>query len=172
MFLTYYLETVMGVPKDSQNRGCFEYAMAVMKMCDIIHMRHTQLWLRFNFIFNLTTYARAQKKLLGLIHGLTKKVLKDKKEEFARGKQPTAVKITAEDNKDSKDNIIEGLSYGQSVGLKDDIDTEDIGEKKRLAFLDLLLESSRNGSLITDSEIQNQVDTIMFEVCYKSLSSI
>lgn len=60
---------------------------------------------------------------------------------------------------------MEGLSFGQSANLKDDLDVDenDVGEKKRLAFLDLLLESAENGALISDEEIKNQVDTIMFE---------
>ncbi|XP_043579130.1 cytochrome P450 4g15-like [Bombus pyrosoma] len=46
----------------------------------------------------------------------------------------------------------------------DDIDENDIGEKKRFAFLDLLLELSRNGAKSTDQKIQKEVDTIMFEI--------
>lgn len=63
--------------------------------------------------------------------------------------------------------VVEGLSFGQSAGLKDDLDVDDndVGEKKRLAFLDLLIESGQNGVVLSDTEIKEQVDTIMFEVC-------
>lgn len=46
----------------------------------------------------------------------------------------------------------------------DDIDENGIGEKKRFALLDLLLELSRNGAKLTDQEIRKEIDTIMFEV--------
>lgn len=57
-------------------------------------------------------------------------------------------------------------SFGQAAGLKDDLDVDDndVGEKKRMAFLDLMLESAQNGVVMNDNDIKEEVDTIMFEV--------
>lgn len=164
-----------------------------MKMCDILHARHRSLWLRANWIFNLTDLAKQQMKLLGTIHGLTMKVIRNKKNAFKMGTRGSLARteinatgfgegFTEFRHPDPVDDAtapaatmkakptattsVEGLSFGQSSGLKDDLDVEnegadDVGEKKRLAFLDLLLESAQNGALITDKEIKEQVDTIM-----------
>lgn len=148
--------------------------VAVMKMCDILHARHRSLWLRADWIFNLTNLAKQQIKLLSTIHGLTMKVIRSKKNAFksgARGSLASTEINTKGFGNDFQEfrstTTVEGLSFGQSSGLKDDLDVEndnyDVGEKKRLAFLDLLLESAQNGALISDKEIKEQVDTIMFE---------
>uniref|UniRef100_A0A182W5Z8 Uncharacterized protein n=1 Tax=Anopheles minimus TaxID=112268 RepID=A0A182W5Z8_9DIPT len=166
------LETAMGVSKKTQDQSGYDYAMAVMKMCDILHLRHRKMWLYPDLFFNLTQYAKKQVKLLDTIHSLTKKVIRNKKAAFdkgTRGSLATTSINTSDIEKPKSDtgktSTVEGLSFGQSANLKDDLDVEenDVGEKKRLAFLDLLLESAENGALISDEEIKNQVDTIMFE---------
>ncbi|EGI61202.1 PREDICTED: cytochrome P450 4g15 [Acromyrmex echinatior] len=159
------LETAMGVSKSTQDRSGFEYAMAVMKMCDILHLRHTKVWLRPDWLFNLTKYGKDQIRLLEIIHGLTKKVIARKKQEFKNGKRNVIDESKNSNGKTIKSTSVEGLSFGQAAGLKDDLDIEDndVGEKKRQAFLDLLMEAGQNGTVLTDEEVKEQVDTIMFE---------
>lgn len=160
----------MGVSKKTQDQSGYDYAMAVMKLCDILHLRHTKLWFRPDIIFNLTNTAKYQEKLINVIHSLTRKVIQRKKADFEKGirgstaEVPDELKTQKYENNVASKTTVEGTSYGQSAGLKDDLDVDDdVGEKKRMAFLDLMIEASQNGVVINDEEIKEQVDTIMFE---------
>lgn len=145
--------------------------MAVMKMCDILHLRMRNFWLRPEKIFSFTSHSTEQEKLLNVIHGLTKRVIKSKTDAFKKGTRgslaTTTIKTENTGNTINRNvTSVEGLSFGQSSGLKDDLDVDDsndIGEKKRAAFLELLLENAENGGPIGVDEIREQVNTIMFE---------
>ncbi|XP_044594329.1 cytochrome P450 4g15-like [Cotesia glomerata] len=156
------LETVMGVSKSSQGPSGYDYVLAVLRMCDILHLRHTRFWLRSDLIFNFTKHGKNQAKMLNLIHSLSKNVIHRKKMDYDAGKRNF---IETTDNKDAKVTSVNGLSFGQSAGLRDDLDVDDndIAEKKRLPFLDRLMEASQKENILTEQEISDQVNTIMFE---------
>uniref|UniRef100_A0A336M0R6 CSON009665 protein n=1 Tax=Culicoides sonorensis TaxID=179676 RepID=A0A336M0R6_CULSO len=162
------LQTAMGAVK--REKSGFEYAMAVMKMCDILHLRHYKVWLRSDTIFKLAGWQKEQNRLLNIIHGLTGSVLDERRARFnknlSEGKlpSPSLSEIIANDNAMQKD--AKKTPAKKSTGLRDDLDDldeNDVGEKRRLAFLDLMLETAHYTNQISDEEIKNQVDTIMFE---------
>lgn len=166
------LETAMGSNRTGENKEGFDYAMAVMKMCDILHSRQMKIHLRMDPIFNMTKTKKEQERLLGIIHGLTRKVVKQKKELFeknlAEGKlpSPSLSEIIGKEEEHSPTKTEEPVVISQGSMLRDDldaIDENDIGEKRRLAFLDLMIETANNGADLSDEEIKEEVDTIMFE---------
>ncbi|CAB0030573.1 unnamed protein product [Trichogramma brassicae] len=160
------LETAMGVRGTQKEKSSFDYAVAVMKMCNIIHQRQYNFLLRLDSMFQFTAFAKKQKQYLDTIHGLTKRVIKKRKAEVTETKEDS--KTMQEIVKDMRDQKEENTndSFSKMKYVRDDldeIDENDIGEKRRLAFLDLMLELRKNGAQMTDEEIKEEVDTIMFE---------
>lgn len=136
----------------------------LFRLCDILHKRHRTFYYRFNALFKFTLLKLKQDKLISIVHGLTGKVFRNKKEMFtknmAEGNVPQPTFADVINNNNEVDIPL------KSEGLRDDLDEQDqndVGIKRRLAFLDLMIESAYHGAELTDSEIKEEVDTIMFE---------
>jgi cytochrome P450 len=128
-------ETAMGVQVNAMKHSDSEYVKSVYGISDIMLYRMFHPYLHPDFIFNLSSKGRQHKKYLSILHGFTRKVIQERKEKLTSG------------------NVQQELSEEDKL----------LGKKKRLAFLDLLLEAnkkSENG--LTDEEIREEVDTFMF----------
>lgn len=104
---------------------------AVMKMCDILHARHVKVYLRFDALFNMTKIKEKQEKLLNTIHGLTKRVIKEKKKLFEENYQKGNVPTPSLSEIIADDYVVPSNPEKNAEGLRDDlddIDENDVGE--------------------------------------------
>ncbi|KAI4464348.1 cytochrome p450 family 4 [Holotrichia oblita] len=129
-------ESAMGVNINAMFNDDNEYVKCVYEISDIIFWKSLRPYIPL-FIFNLFPSGRKLKKNLKILHGFSEKVISDRKK-LLKDKQ---------DNK-SHNNVIE---------------EEVLGLRKRLSFLDLLIEASEDGKVLNDIDIRQEVDTFMFE---------
>ncbi|XP_068216119.1 cytochrome P450 4C1-like [Palaemon carinicauda] len=132
-------ETAMGCTVSAQEDQDSEYVKTLTKLTRLFRLRISKLWLHIPFIFKLLGYAKQQEEYLAILHGFTIKAIRERRKMYESQKKTNADVNT------------------------DKCDMEFRGKKKLLAFLDLLLEYSDNGNVLTDKEIQEEVDTFMFE---------
>lgn len=94
---------------------------------------------RVEFIYRFTDMYHQEQKVLKILHNFTHSVIVSRKQELATESEKVKQTLnTSEEN--------------------------EMGIKKKTAFLDLLLQSSVGGQPLSNEDIREEVDTFMFEV--------
>ncbi|XP_046463634.1 cytochrome P450 4C1-like [Daphnia pulex] len=133
-------ETAMGRHVNAQGKSDSDYVQAVYKVTRIIQARQTRPWLQIEWLFRLLPVGLEQKRCLSILHGFTDQVIRERKLEYKLQK--------AKEEKETE-RIADNDNF--------------IPKKSRLAFLDLLIEASQDGKVLSDLDIREEVDTFMFE---------
>uniref|UniRef100_A0A182VPL0 Uncharacterized protein n=2 Tax=Anopheles merus TaxID=30066 RepID=A0A182VPL0_ANOME len=129
-------ESAMGTKVNAQINSTSDYVLAVKEITNLIQLRFYDFLIRYDIFFRLSANARKQRKVLQVLHSYTDSVIKGRRQQLA--------------------------SIQQS-GAQEEASDQDLGIKKRMAFLDMLLQSTIDGRPLTDLEIREEVDTFMFE---------
>lgn len=99
--------------------------------------RSTDAFLRYDFFFKRSKNYEKQTEALKIIHGFSRDVARQK-----RAKMET-------------------METDEQTGT---FDSDDVGLRKREVFIDILLKSTIDGKPLTDSEICEEIDNLMFAV--------
>ncbi|XP_042869049.1 cytochrome P450 4c3-like [Penaeus japonicus] len=129
-------ETAMGRVIGAQDDNESQYVKAVYRIGALVQLRQARPWLQPDILFKLSGYQKEHDACLKLLHDFAYETIRNRRKEYLEWKR-TKSQTSAED--------------------------EAIGKKKRLAFLDLLLEYSEEVSRLSDEDIREEVDTFMFE---------
>ncbi|CAH0550246.1 unnamed protein product [Brassicogethes aeneus] len=128
--LDFICETAMGTKINALENDS-EFLKAVFELPQLITYRTYTPLLHNDFIFKFTQLKKKQDKLLSIVHGFSRKVIREKREKLQNNNQ--LKKRTSEEEKI-------------------------MGRKERKAFLDLLLEGN---TMLSDEEIRQEVDTFV-----------
>ncbi|CAG4966752.1 unnamed protein product [Colias eurytheme] len=128
-------QTAMGISMDQVAESeKRKYFEAIHTVGECIVRRLCRIWYYSSFVYNRTSLGKAEAKALVNLHAFTNKVIRERK------------------------------AYLEDKNILEMTDSEEIygGNKGRLAMLDLLLQSEKEGNIDLDG-IREEVDTFMFE---------
>ncbi|CAG9824979.1 unnamed protein product [Phaedon cochleariae] len=123
-------ESTMGVSLNAQRHNQSEYVFAVKELCRIEVDRTFSPFKMYDLLYPLSRDYYKEKKYVKILHDQTDFVIRTRKAELEK-----------------------------NGGEKTDEEAEETGMKKKMAFLDLMLQARVDGQALSDQEIREEVDT-------------
>lgn len=133
----------------------------IRRIGEIVQNRQAKPWLHPDVLFRLSSLYKEHQHCIDILHGFSYRVIRERKAELSDQNN--------NNNNNNNDGDTKNLNLQNDDELYSQYETLDFPRKKRLAFLDLLIEASQNGTVLTDEDIREEVDTFMFEVCIRTI---
>lgn len=137
-------ETAMGIEFNSMDKKNSEYVKAVVRVSEIAALRFVKAWMRPNLIFSLF-YSELKKEFhdrIKVMHDFTNRIINKRRDQLIS--EGDGLKKISDDDVNSQAEV-------------------DMGIKKKMALLDVLLQSTVDGKGLSNEDIREEVDTFMFE---------
>jgi len=134
-------ETAMATSVDAQLNEESEFTRSLKIVSDAILVRAFKPWLFPNIVFNMSPLGRKYHEHVDYINNFVDKVITTKKKALEQGKEEKPNPKSSE--QETEENYF--------------------GTKKRLVFLDLILQYAKEYSIhLTDKDVRDEVNTFMF----------
>ncbi|KAK5647779.1 hypothetical protein RI129_002671 [Pyrocoelia pectoralis] len=136
-------EATMNTPVNAQFASNSEYVSSVKEMCAIVFRRFHNPLKRWNTFYKFSKDYQKERRALNILHEYSNSVINKRREELRESKLHHSF-----------------------------MSEDEIGIRKKMVFLDLLLDSEIDGKPLPHNMIREEVDTFMFEGHDTSTSAI
>lgn len=116
--------------------------LILFRMSELIFDRIFSILHQYPKIYALTPAAKRSREVIKILHAFTNKVITDRRKQIEKN----------------------GFSFNNNSS--NDINADEIYGKTKLSFLDMLLNATIDGKPLSNTDIREEVDTFMFEVCF------
>lgn len=130
-------ETAMGLSVNAQTEESSEYAKCIHDITYLVNARAFTPLYNIEWIYKRTKMHKDEQAILKVLHGHTDSVIKTRR-----------LKLQEEADKKEVGGVAEN--------------EDDFGRKKKVPFLDMLLQSTIDGRPLNDKELRDEVSTFMF----------
>uniref|UniRef100_A0A1B0DLX0 Uncharacterized protein n=1 Tax=Phlebotomus papatasi TaxID=29031 RepID=A0A1B0DLX0_PHLPP len=123
----------MGTSMESQLNRNSEYVEGVKEITDILHKRMYNALLRIEFFYRLSKSGKREREIVKTLHKWTDRIIEKRRQD-----------------------LLEGLASRKVQG------NAEVGQKDKMALLDILLQATVDGKPLTNEDIREEVNTFMF----------
>ncbi|XP_065166539.1 cytochrome P450 4c3-like [Atheta coriaria] len=127
-------ETAMGTSVNAQLEEDSAYVKAISVMGKIVPARAVNLMYSSDFLYKFTAMYKEEQEHIAYVRNYHNNIIQNRRKKFME---------------EQKSKLV-------------DIDEDDLGRKKKVPFLDLLIQTTIDGQPLSDEEIASEVATFMF----------
>ena len=123
---------------------------------EIVLNRQTKFWLQPDLIFKFTNDYTRHENCIKILHCFSNRVIRERKAQISQIELKKQQENEFNNNNNNNDDFTDLNITANGNITKHLIDDEEetFGKKKKLAFLDLLIQASGNGTVLTDKDIR------------------